>query len=172
MSGGTQGEGENAIAGFSFAGLMFPGGELPVRLICRPYLFRWKIACLGLPVNNCQTFKFPVVLLPVTDIYRRWITAECNCRWYIYQCKAMDFLEPNNWILGSRQQLPFKHWTLHLASRIPQGPQVQILGPDIWRINHTQDQTYKGLYKLILEALGVWNQPGTHETGPHWQSLT
>ena len=28
--------GENAIAGFSFAGLMFPGGELPVRLICQP----------------------------------------------------------------------------------------------------------------------------------------
>ena len=29
--------GENAIAAFSFAGLTFPGGEMPARLICRPY---------------------------------------------------------------------------------------------------------------------------------------
>ena len=62
--------GGNAIASFSFAGLMFAGGKLPVRLICLPYFCRWKNACLGLPVTNCQTFKFPVVLLPVTAIYR------------------------------------------------------------------------------------------------------
>ena len=34
------GLGKNAIAGFSFAGLMFPGGELLVRLICQPYFCR------------------------------------------------------------------------------------------------------------------------------------
>ena len=44
--------GENAIASFSFAGLTFPGGEMPVRLICRPYFCRWKIASLGLPVTK------------------------------------------------------------------------------------------------------------------------
>ena len=60
--------GENAIAGFSFAGLMFPCGELPVRLICRPDFCLWKIACVGLPVTNYQTFKFPLVFLPVTAI--------------------------------------------------------------------------------------------------------
>ena len=31
------GVGRNAIPGFSFAGLMFPGGELLVRVICQPY---------------------------------------------------------------------------------------------------------------------------------------
>ena len=75
--------GKNAIAGFSFAGLMFPGGELPVRLICQPYFCRWKFACEGLPVTNCQKFKFSVVLLPETAIYRWYIAAQCNCRWYV-----------------------------------------------------------------------------------------
>ena len=62
--------GENAIAGFNFTGLIFAGGELLVRLVCRPYLCRWKVACLGLPVTNCHTFRIPVVLLPFTDIYQ------------------------------------------------------------------------------------------------------
>ena len=65
--------GENAIAGFSSAGLIFAGGEMPVRLICQPYFCQWKIAGLGLPVTNCQILKFSVVLLPVTAI----------CQWQI-----------------------------------------------------------------------------------------
>ena len=80
---------------------MFAGGELPVRLICRPYFCRWKIASLGLPVTNCQTLKFPVVLFPVTAIYQWQIAAECYCHWYICQCKAMAFLEPRNLLLCS-----------------------------------------------------------------------
>ena len=98
--------GENAIAGFSFAGLIFAGlifvgGEIPVRLIYRPYFCRWKIACLCLQVTNCQTQKFPGVLFQVTAIYQWEIAAECNCQWYICQCKAMAFLEPSNLLLCS-----------------------------------------------------------------------
>ena len=43
------GEGENAIAGFSFAGLMFPGGEMPVRIFAG-LIF----ACGRLPVKVCR----------------------------------------------------------------------------------------------------------------------
>ena len=46
--------GENAIAAFSFAGLTFPGGEMPARLICRPYFCRWKVTGLCLPVLKCH----------------------------------------------------------------------------------------------------------------------
>ena len=46
--------GENAIATFSFAGLTFPGGEMPARLICRPYFCRWKVTGLCLPVLKCH----------------------------------------------------------------------------------------------------------------------
>ena len=60
--------GENAIAAFSFAGLTFPGGEMPARLICQPYFCRWKIAGLGLLVTNCLALKFPVVLLLLSVI--------------------------------------------------------------------------------------------------------
>ena len=83
------------IAGFSFASLMFPVGEILVRLICRPYFGRWKIAGLGLPVTNLQTLKFPVVLLPVTAICWWQIATECSL-WYICQHRAMAFLEPSN----------------------------------------------------------------------------
>ena len=93
--------GENAIAGFSFAGLTFPGGELPVRLICQPYFCRWKIACAGLPVTHCRTFKFPVVVLPVTAIYQWSIAAKCNCRWYICQRKTIAFQERSKLLLCS-----------------------------------------------------------------------
>ena len=41
--------GENAIAGFSFAGLMFPGGEMPVRIFAG-LIF----ACGRLPVKVCR----------------------------------------------------------------------------------------------------------------------
>ena len=41
--------GENAIAGFSFAGLMFPGGEMPVRIFAG-LIF----ACRRLPVKVCR----------------------------------------------------------------------------------------------------------------------
>ena len=81
--------GENAIASFSFTGLMFPGGEMPARLICRPYFCQRKIAGLGLPVTYCQALKFPVVLLLVTAI----------CRWYKCQRKTMACLEPSNLLL-------------------------------------------------------------------------
>lgn len=37
-------------------------------LICQPYICWWKIAGLGLLVTNCQTLKFPEVLLPLTAI--------------------------------------------------------------------------------------------------------
>ena len=117
--------GKNAIAGFSFAGLTFPGGELPVRLICQPYFCRWKIACVGLPVTHCQTFKFPVVVLPVTAIYQWSIAAECNCRWYICQRKAIAFQERSKLLLCSYL---FKRWTLPKASGIPQGPKDRIHG--------------------------------------------
>ena len=42
-------KGENAIAGFSFAGLMFPGGEMPVRIFAG-LIF----ACGRLPVKVCR----------------------------------------------------------------------------------------------------------------------
>ena len=41
--------GENAIAGFTFAGLMFPGGEMPITQADLPALF--------LPVEDCR-FRF------------------------------------------------------------------------------------------------------------------
>ena len=41
--------GGNAIAGFSFAGLMFPGGEMPVRIFAG-LIF----ACGRLPVKVCR----------------------------------------------------------------------------------------------------------------------
>ena len=91
--------GENAIAGCTFASLMFPCGEMPVRLICQPYFYQRKIAGLGLPATNCQTLNFSVVLLPVTAICQWQIAAECNCRWYICQRKAMAFLEHFNLLL-------------------------------------------------------------------------
>ena len=40
---------KNAIAGFSFAGLMFPGGEMPVRIFAG-LIF----ACGRLPVKVCR----------------------------------------------------------------------------------------------------------------------
>ena len=42
-------DGENAIAGFSFAGLIFPGGEMPVRIFAG-LIF----ACGRLPVKVCR----------------------------------------------------------------------------------------------------------------------
>ena len=48
--------------------VLFPGGEMPARLICQPYFCRWKIAGLGLLVTNCLALKFPVVLLLLSVI--------------------------------------------------------------------------------------------------------
>ena len=117
-------QGENAIAGFIFAEL-FPGGELPVRLVCQPYFCRWKIACVGFPLTHCQTFKFHVVVLPVIAIYQWSIAAECNCQKYICQRKAIAFQDRSESLLCSYL---FKRRTLPKASRIPQGPKDQIHG--------------------------------------------
>ena len=76
-------------------------------------------------MNNYQTLKFPLLLFPVTAIYRWQIATECNCRWYICQCKAVAFLEPSNLLLRSYLS---KRWTLPKASGIPQGPQDRIPG--------------------------------------------
>ena len=76
-------------------------------------------------MNNYQTLKFPLLLFPVTAIYRWQIATECNCRWYICQCKAVAFLEPCNLLLRSYLS---KRWTLPKASGIPQGPQDRIPG--------------------------------------------
>ena len=76
-------------------------------------------------MNNYQTLKFPLLLFPVTAIYQWQIATECNCRWYICQCKEVAILEPSNLLLRSYLS---KHWTLPKASGIPQGPQDRIPG--------------------------------------------
>ena len=76
-------------------------------------------------MNNYQTLKFPLLLFPVTAIYRWQIATECNCRWYICQCKAVAILEPSNLLLCSYIS---KRWTLPKASGIPEGPQDRIPG--------------------------------------------
>ena len=127
---------------------------MPVRLICQPYFCLRKIAGLGLPVTNCQTLKFSVVLLPVTAICQWQIAAEYNCQWYICQRKAMGFLEHSNLLLR-----------LYLLNVGPYLRYQGTLKDPRAEFSGTRHMKAQSNLRPILTPtlLGVWTQPGTLE---------